>query len=291
MMGTLARTLGSVGLVWLFVAGCSGGPSRVSFVSHERPSGYGAQGTSPVPAAHSAGATRGSELGDDDFVEPERPAAETKQERALVHIHGPNGVCSGVVIGSRIVATAQRCVRGQEKGVTSIGPAAAYRIEVASSSLTWTNRRVKYAVLPQCDEAELDVALLVLEETVPSMVVPLKVASSPNTGANVQALGFGHCAGSKTSMRERMGVVRSRTSQAVVIDVPLCKGDVGGPVVDGRDANVIGLISRRDDPEGSPLMTSTIARLDTVTARELIVQATLLADGSATADVQTVACR
>ena len=55
-----------------------------------------------------------------------------------------------------------------------------------------------------------------------------KVASAPGTGAKVQALGFGHCAGQKENLKERIGTVRNRDSEAVVIDVPLCKGDTGG---------------------------------------------------------------
>jgi hypothetical protein len=67
-----------------------------------------------------------------------------------------------------------------------------------------------------------------------------------------------------------MGTVRNRDSEAIVIDVPLCKGDTGGAVVDGIDGidgNIVGIISHRDDPEGSPLRTTTIARLDTGESR------------------------
>jgi Trypsin-like peptidase domain len=296
MVGLSRRALVCLGLGAIAapaISACGGGRSQLSFVSNERPSGYtAAQGTPPPEAAHQENPNGRVDLGEDDFVEPEHPAADTKQERALVHIHGPKDIiCSGVVLGPRIVATAQRCLRGQGKGVSVLGPDREYRVELASSTLTWTNRRAKYAVLPQCDETELDIAILVLEEATPSLVVPLKVVSAPNTGAHVQALGFGRCKGSSAAMKERTGTVRSRVSQAVVIDVPLCKGDVGGPVIDGRDGEVIGLISHRDDPDGSPLRTATIARLDTVWARELLGQARLLAGGAADAKVQSAACR
>jgi hypothetical protein len=289
------RVLVAVALaaVSLVASGCGPGQrSQVSFVSNERPSGYAAaQGMSPQSAAHQENPNGAVELGDDDFVEPEHPLADTKAERALVHIHGPKEtICSGVVLGPRLVATAQRCVKGVGKGVTALGPDREYRIEVASSTLTWTNRRAKYAVLPQCDETELDVAILVLEESVPPLSVPLRIVSAPNTGARVQALGFGHCAGSKAT-KERSGSVRTRDSQAIVIDIPLCKGDVGGPVVDGREGEVIGLISHRDDPEGSPLKTTTIARLDSVWARDLLAQAKVLSEGGRAAQIQAVACR
>jgi V8-like Glu-specific endopeptidase len=298
MMGRSPLPLASSGVVASLVLlsttllGCGPGRSQVSFVSNERPSGYAAaQGGPPPSAAHQENPNGSVDLGEDDFVEPEHPAADSKQERALVHIHGPKDmVCSGVVVGPRLVATAQRCLHGHDKGATTLGPDRPYRVEIASSTLTWTNRRVKYAVLPQCDETELDVAILVLEEPAPALVVPLKIVSAPNTGATVQALGFGHCKGSKT-LKERNGTVRSRVSQAFVIDVPLCKGDVGGPIIDGRDGEVIGLISHRDDPEGSPLRTTTISRLDTTWVRDLIKQARLLSEGGETAKVQSVACR
>jgi len=295
MMGRGSLAIGFVVVISAF-ASCGGGQSQVSFVSNERPSGYtAAQGAVAPGAAHHENPNGGSQpdLGDDDFIEPEHPAADTKQERALVHIHGPKDkdVCSGVVVGPKLVATAQRCLRGIAKGATALGPDQAYRVEIASSTLTWTNRKVKYAVLPKCEETELDIAILVLEEPAPSLVVPLKVVSTPDAGAKVQALGFGHCAGVSSAMKERTGVVRSRVSQALVIDIPLCKGDIGGPVIDGRDGEVIGLISHRDDPEGSPLKTTTIARLDTTFARDLMNQAKLLSEGGDSAKVQAVACR
>lgn len=266
-------------------------PSQVSFVSNERPnSASGAQGLPAATAAHHQAHNTPELPNDDVVVEPERPAVGTKQERALVHIHGPNGVCSGVVLGPRLIATAQRCLEGEAKGLKEIAPSREYRIEVASSTLTWTSRRAKFAVLPDCRWHELDLGILVLGEPV-SWVVPLKVASAPGTGGIVQALGFGHCAGQKENIKERVGTVRNRDSEAIVIDVPLCKGDTGGAVVDGRDGDIIGIISHRDDPEGSPLRTTTIARLDTTDARELLAQARQLADGADATKLAGVVCK
>lgn len=278
-----------MGAIALAASAC-GGPSQVSFVNNEQPTAAGApQSDNGAHHEHPSGS---HDLpSDTEVVEPEHPAAETQQERALVHIHGPDGmICSGVVLGPRVVATAQQCVKGEGKGVTLLSPQREYRVEVASSTLTWTNRNAKYVVVPSCDWDGLDVALLVLTEPVP-WVQPLKVASAPGTGAHVQALGFGHCTGRSITMKERVGVVRSRVSEAVIIDVPLCKGDTGGPVVDGTAGDIIGLISHRDDPEGSPLRTTTIARLDTASARNLLAQARQIADGSDATKTQPVACK
>lgn len=274
------------------VCGACAAPSQVSFVTNERPNNaIGAQGLPTPKSAAPNGAAGGAELPNDDVViEPDRPAADTKQERALVHIHGPgDNVCSGVVLGPRLVATAQRCLRGEAKGLKAIAANREYRVEIASSTLTWTSRRAKYAIMPNCDWRELDLGILVLAEAVPWVQV-IKVASAPGTGAKVQALGFGHCAGQKESLKERIGTVRSRNSEGVVIDVPLCKGDTGGPVFDGTDGDIIGLISRRDDPEGSPLRTTTIMRLDTAEARALLAQAKQLAGGLDPSKLEGVTC-
>jgi len=279
------------GVVFVAMASACAGPSQVSFVSNERPnSPSGAQGLPGATAAHHEAHGTPELPNDDVIIEPDRPAVETKQEKALVHIHGPNGVCSGVVLGPRLIATAQRCLKGEPKGLKEIAPDREYRIEVASSTLTWTNRRAKFAILPNCRWHELDLGILVLAEPVP-WVQPLKVASAPGTGGKVQALGFGHCSGQKESIKERVGTVRNRDSDAIVIDVPLCKGDTGGAVVDGADGDIIGIISHRDDPEGSPLRTTTITRLDTNEARELLSQAKQLAEGADATKLQGVACK
>lgn len=258
-----------------------GRPSQVSFVSHERPTAQGAPETLP-PAPQTKQAVAPDELPSDDrSIEPDRPAADTRQERALVHIHAADGgTCSGVVLAPRVVATAQQCVKGVARGVSRLDPRQAPRVELASSTLTWTRRTATHSVVPGCDWHGLDVALLVLDEA-PPFAAPLRIIAAPSPGARVQALGFGHCRGDERPLGERTGDVRSRTSTALVIDVPLCRGDVGGPVVDGTGGDVFGLISRRDDPEGSPLRTTTLARLDTTEAKELLAQAEATVAGKA----------
>jgi hypothetical protein len=269
----------------------------VSFVSNEQPSSQGAPNTNADRSAArienpNGGGERSNELGEDEQVEPEHPLADTKQERATVHIHGPdNRVCSGVVVGQKFVATAQRCLKGMTPGAQPVPSGKEFRVEVASSALTWTNRKGKYVVLPSCDEKELDVGIIVLDEAVPAFAAPLKIVSAPDTGGRVQALGFGRCKGSQKLAKERTGTVKNRDSHDVVVDITLCKGDRGGPVVDGRESELIGLISHRDDPEGSPLRTANIARLDTVWARDLMKQAMALAEGGDASKMQAVACR
>lgn len=278
----------------LFATSCAG-PSQVSFVNQERPSSQGSPiGVAPREAAHDESPNGHRELpGDDEIVEPDRPAVGTKQERALVHIHAPGDVvCSGVVLGARVVATSGQCVKGEPKGASTLAASREYRVEVASSTLTWTSRRAKLTVVPECELEQLDVALLILAEPV-DWVVPLRVAAAPTVGARVQALGFGHCPGEGkgTVKVGNPATVRNRASEVLVIDAPLCKGDVGGPVTEGLDGEVIGLISHRDDPEGSPLRTTTITRLDTRFALELVAQGKQVADGVDVSTMRPIACR
>lgn len=268
-------------------------PSQVSFVANERPNAPGAtRNDAPPTNAAQAKAALSTELpSDEELVEPERPAAGSKQERALVHIHTPNGTtCSGVVLGPKIVATAQQCLEHDHEGpgLTTFEKGRSYTIEIASSALTWTRRTAVHALAPACDWKDLDVAMLVLAEPTP-FAAPLRVVSAPATGAKVQALGFGHCRGDKRPLGQRTAEVRKTLGTDVIIDAPLCRGDVGGPVVDGSGGDVFGLISHRDDPEGSPLRTTTIARIDVGPARELLAQANALAE-KGTKPTAPVAC-
>lgn len=277
----------------LAATACRGGPSQVSFVSNERPSSQGATaGVQPPSAAHAENPNGRGELpNDDEIIEPDHPLADTKAERHVVHIHGPSDrTCSGVMLGPSIVATAARCLRVEPRGASAIAANHEYRVEIPSSTLTWTNRRAKFAVTAACDHHELDVALLVLAEPAP-WVPGLRIISAPNTGAKLEALGFGHCQGQTRKAADRVGTVRSRVSEAIVIDVPLCRGDAGGPVVDGPEGDIVGVISRRDDPEGSPLRTTTIARLDTIRVRDMLEQAKTLSSGGDATKMTAVACR
>lgn len=271
--------------------GCAG-PSQVTFVNNERPNAAGAPQGLAAGNAHQAPRVEPQQPQDDEeIVEPDRPAVDTKGERALVHIHAPDGtICSGVVLGPKIVATAQQCLKGEAKGASVIAANREYRIEIASSTLTWTVRRPRAAILPSCEVRQLDVGILVLAEPV-AWIDPLRVVSAPSAGAKVEALGFGRCSADKATLKvARAASVQNRIAEALVIDVPLCRGDIGGPVIDGRAADIVGLISHRNDPDGSPLRTTTISRLDTTQARELLAQAKLVADGGDVSKVQPVVC-
>ena len=277
-----------------FVAACAEGQPPVTFVSNEQPNSQSGRASDlGIAAVHTHPNGGHSALpNDEEIVEPDHPAVDGKSERALVHIHTPNkGTCSGVLLAPSIVATAATCLAGEPKGASALAPGREYRVEVASTTLTWTVRTAKFAVVPDCEQDQLDAAILVLSEPVP-WIDPPKVTSAPDSGTKIKALGFGRCGDQPKGIFKatRAGSVSNRDDAAVVIDVPLCRGDVGGPVVDNSGGDVIGLISHREDPEGSPLRTTTITRLDTKYARRLVDQSKDLAKNGETGAFKEIHC-
>jgi hypothetical protein len=230
------------------------------------------------------------ELPDDEqIVEPSQPAVGSTQERALAHVHTPKATCSGVVLGSRVVVTAHQCV-GEATGVGVVTPSAKFFVEVATSGMTWTKRQVATFVTPGCGWEKLDLAVLVLTDNV-EWVKPLRVTTSPPPGGKMQALGFGRCAGETRGLSNRVGELLRREGDALVVDLALCRGDIGGPLVEPTSGDVYGIISHQDDPDNATRRTTTVVRLDTSPARALVAQAASLASGADRGKLDAVACQ
>lgn len=244
-------------------------------------------GTRVAPQAHAHNDSTIELPDDEQIVEPSQPAVGSTQERALVHVHTPRATCSGVVIAPRIVVTAHQCV-GEANGVAAVTSAAKFYVEVATSTLTWTKREVKLSVTPGCSWEKLDLAALVLGENV-EWVQPLRVTTSPPPGPKMQALGFGRCSGESRALSHRVGELLRRESDALVVDLALCRGDVGGPVVEPGSGDVFAIISHQDDPDDTHRRTTTAVRLDTTPARALIAQAQALV-ANPEAKLDAVAC-
>jgi hypothetical protein len=262
VLGWLANSIGTLALV-----GC--GATQIEVMGKEeqpqRPP------PRPVPVAHHSGSlVLPSQAA---VVETTQPAVESAQERALAHVYGARpGVCSGVVVAPRVVVTAHECVDGRS--------ARNLRVEVATSTLTWAERDVYSVVLPACGWQKLDLAALVLSEPVDPFVKPLHVVAAPPAGARVQALGFGHCAGEAGGLSSRFGHVVVRDGEDLVVDLPLCNGDEGGPLVDTATSALLGLVSHHPDPD-SEADTTIFTRLDTTPARALVAKAEAVGRGAA----------
>ena len=223
---------------------------------------------------------------DAEVLEPSQPFVASSQERLLAHVHTPAGVCSGVVVGSHLVATAHQCIQSA-RGIGAV--TGQYRIEIASSTLTWAERVPTKVVTADCGWEALDLAVFVVAEPI-DWVKAAPLGTVPGPGAKVQAFGFGHCEGERHGIRDKAAGLVTIDSQAFVIDVGLCKGDVGGFVTDGG-GSLLGIISHQDDPDDSPRHTTTIFRADTTTARDLFAQAQAVADGADATKLKPVSCQ
>jgi hypothetical protein len=279
-------------LAALFVSCAGCGATQVKVMGAEDPAYAETQRKNPEDLTAKIHVHRDSTIelpSDVQVVEPDHPAVGSAQERALVHIHTPKQVCSGVLVGPRLVLTAHQCVAPDKKVSFAIPSDQPHRVEVASSTLTWTNRQATHVVVPACGWEKLDLALLVLKEPV-EWVQPLKVVMAPGPGGGVQGLGFGKCPGETRGLHERFGAVLSSEPDAIVIDIPLCKGDVGGPVVERAAGDLVGVISHQDDPDDSPRRTTTIIRFDTTPTRALLNQAQAVTRGQDAATLEPVAC-
>jgi hypothetical protein len=264
------------------VIGC--GATQLGVANYEDPKAQGAA----TSVAHAHNDSTIELPSDEQVVEPEHPMVQTPQERATAHVHTPKDICSGSVIGPRLVLTAHQCVP-DVSGVVAVTDKDAYRVEVASTSLTWTARHVAYVVTPTCDWQKLDAAVLVLDEPA-DWIAPLKVSAAPAPGARVQALGFGRCRGESRPSGQRSGQIIERQSDAVEVEIGLCKGDVGGGFVDGA-AGLLGVVSHQDDPDNATRRTTTGFRVDTEPMRHLLEAADSLVKGQARESVAAPACQ
>lgn len=271
----------SVATLAVLAVACGGAP-QLRIANYEDPH----TASNPAGAAHVHYDDTMELEADAELVEPEHPFVKTAQERAMVHVHSPSGVCSGAIVAPSLVLTAHQCVGKDARGVVAIADKEAWRVEIPSSTLTWTTRKVTQIVTGDCDWAKLDVAFLVLDEPVTKVTTPVDIATTPAPGGPVQALGFGRCRGETRGFSERTGQVVERQSDAVVFDVGMCKGDVGGVVFDGSAA--FGVVSHQDDPNGAARRTTTAFRLDTSVARHLLDAANAAATGGKPA---VVACQ
>lgn len=213
---------------------------------------------------------------DEANVEPEHPMVTTLPERATAHVHTPKDVCSGMVIGPKEVITAHQCFP-EVTGVCAVTDANAWRVEVASTALTWTARHVTSVVTPACDWKKLDIAVLVLDEPA-DWITPMQRAAAPSSGAIVRALGFGHCRNEHRALSERTGQVLERQSDALEVDIGLCQGDVGGGFIDSG-GGLVGIVSHQDDPDNADRHTTTGFRLDTPAIGHLFDAAAAVAKG------------
>jgi hypothetical protein len=216
---------------------------------------------------------------------------------AVVRVVGPQMTCSGTLIAEDLVLTAHHCVvertaRG-ELTARSLAPAS-IQVELGGDYLPWGNVGLSAILAPACGETggRGDVAVLVLERKLVGMATIAIREAAPRAGEVVYAAGFGRCALSPEGIRRRereSGEIASVTKGVFEMQASVCPGDSGGPVLDPRTHEVVGVVSlsAMDYDEGTR-GRSVFTRVDEMP--KLVAYGRLVADGADPGDLPPLTC-
>lgn len=240
-------------------------------------------------------ASREAQQDIDSFLAPS--AALASAADAVVRVVGPQMTCTGTLIAEDLVLTAHHCVVERaahgEFSSKNLAPAA-LQVELGGDYLPWGNVGLSAVIAPTCGEAggRGDVAVLVLERKLVGLATMTLREDAPRVGEQVYAAGFGRCALSPEGIRRREregGAVSSVTRGAFEVQASVCPGDSGGPVLDVRTREVVGVVSlsAMDYDEGTR-GRSVFTRVDEMP--KLVAYARLVADGSDPSDLPPLSC-
>jgi hypothetical protein len=225
------------------------------------------------------------------------PPGFASPEDAVVRVVGPQMTCSGTLIDEDLVLTAHHCVveRDARGGFTSkLVPASAVQVELGGDYLPWGNVGLRAILAPSCGEAggKGDIAVLVLERKLVGVATMSVTDAPPRAGEGVYPEGFGRCALSAEGIRRREregGTVAAVGASTFEAQASICPGDSGGPVLDARTHEVVGIVSLSAmDHDETTRARSVFTRVDQ--APKLVAYARLVADGADPADMPDLSC-
>jgi len=225
------------------------------------------------------------------------PAGLASPDDAVVRVVGPQMTCSGTLIDEDLVLTAHHCVveRDPRGSFTSkLVAASAVQVELGGDFLPWGNVGLRAILAPSCGEAggKGDIAVLVLERKLVGMATIGVTDAAPHAGQGVYPQGFGRCALSDEGIRRREregGTIMAVNAGTFEAQASICPGDSGGPVLDVRTHEVVGVVSLSAmDHDETTRARSVFARVDQ--APKLVAYARLVADGADPADMPDLSC-
>jgi secreted trypsin-like serine protease len=214
----------------------------IGFVFEETKIGRHSAVPKPPPESEHASYALGTSLVDELGLR--------RTEDSVVKVRVPSGTCSGALVDPAVVLTALHCVN---EGVHARDVLVAFEPD----GVPLTTRRARTIVVPRCAhtyEGGGDIAALVLDGRVDG-IPPMRVrrARPPVIGEVWLAMGYGpsdrvhvHASGTVTSVSDTASRINAQAEH----------GDSGGPAVDLRTGELVGVVSR-----GNALGTS-LTRVD-----------------------------
>jgi hypothetical protein len=171
---------------------------------------------------------------------------------------GGEGLCSGVIVDSRVVLTARHCVSetethpqcpSQQRQIYRDRNPATLRVFVGDDigQARFVARGVTIVAPPSPDLCGGDIALLVLDRPIDAIVPSTVSRTGIALGSYVRAVGFGRPGDEEPAGRKLLREhvrVREVSRNEYLVGESTCGGDSGGPAFDEETGDVVGIVSR-----------------------------------------------